>query len=80
MGKSLYEKVFERHVVGGFRRAAAAPHGAHLIHEVTSPQAFSMLSEAGLTVLMPERTFATVDHIIRRPASCVPMATPSPRR
>jgi len=38
--------------------------GLHLIHEVTSPQAFSMLSEAGLTVLMPERTFATVDHII----------------
>ena len=38
--------------------------GLHLIHEVTSPQAFSMLEERGLDVLFPNRTFATVDHII----------------
>jgi len=38
--------------------------GLHLIHEVTSPQAFSMLKERGLSVLRPDRTFATVDHII----------------
>jgi 3-isopropylmalate/(R)-2-methylmalate dehydratase large subunit len=38
--------------------------GLHLIHEVTSPQAFSMLEERGLKVLFPDRTFATVDHII----------------
>ena len=38
--------------------------GLHLIHEVTSPQAFSMLRDMGLRVRHPERTFATVDHII----------------
>ena len=36
----------------------------HYVHEVTSPQAFAMLRESGLPVLHPERTFATVDHII----------------
>ena len=38
--------------------------GRHLIHEVTSPQAFGMLREKGLPVRYPERTFATVDHIV----------------
>ena len=38
--------------------------GLHLIHEVTSPQGFQMLDDAGLPVLVPERTFATVDHIV----------------
>ena len=35
-----------------------------MIHEVTSPQAFQMIRERGLTVLYPNRTFATVDHIV----------------
>jgi len=65
MGKTLYEKVFERHAV---RQLGSGQYqlfmGLHLIHEVTSPQAFSMLEERGLSVLFPERTFATVDHII----------------
>ena len=38
--------------------------GTHLIHEVTSPQAFGMLRDLGLKVLYPQRTFATVDHIV----------------
>jgi 3-isopropylmalate/(R)-2-methylmalate dehydratase large subunit len=38
--------------------------GQHLIHEVTSPQAFEILRDRNLTVLHPERTLATVDHII----------------
>lgn len=65
MGKTLYEKVFEQHTV---RQLPSGQYqllmGLHLIHEVTSPQAFSMLEERGLDVLYPERTFATVDHII----------------
>jgi 3-isopropylmalate/(R)-2-methylmalate dehydratase large subunit len=65
MGKTLYEKVFENHAVA---ELASGQYqllmGLHLIHEVTSPQAFSMLDQRGLTVLMPARTFATVDHII----------------
>ena len=65
MGKTLYEKVFDLHTV---RQLPSGQYqllmGVHLIHEVTSPQAFSMLNERGLSVLFPERTFATVDHII----------------
>jgi 3-isopropylmalate/(R)-2-methylmalate dehydratase large subunit len=65
MGKTLYEKVFDSHTVG---RLPSGQYqlfmGLHLIHEVTSPQAFSMLEERKLKVLFPERTFATVDHII----------------
>jgi 3-isopropylmalate/(R)-2-methylmalate dehydratase large subunit len=38
--------------------------GTHLIHEVTSPQAFGMLRERGIPVKYPKRTFATVDHIV----------------
>jgi 3-isopropylmalate/(R)-2-methylmalate dehydratase large subunit len=65
MGKTLYEKVFDRHV------ARALPSGQyqlvmglHLVHEVTSPQAFSMLEERGIGLPYPGRTFATVDHIV----------------
>src|SRR5512139_3839220 len=65
MGRTLYEKVFDAHAV---RRLPSGQYqllmGLHLVHEVTSPQAFSMLRERGLRVLYPERTFATVDHII----------------
>jgi len=65
MGKSLYEKVFEKHAV---RKLDSGQYqllmGLHLIHEVTSPQAFAMLRDRGLTVPYPERTFATCDHIV----------------
>ena len=65
MGKTLYEKVFERHSVAVL---PSGQHqlfmGLHLLHEVTSPQAFSSLDERGLSVAYPERTFATADHII----------------
>jgi 3-isopropylmalate/(R)-2-methylmalate dehydratase large subunit len=65
MGKTLYEKVFDAHTV---RKLPSGQYqlfmGLHLIHEVTSPQAFNMLEERGLTVMFPERTFATVDHIV----------------
>src|SRR5262249_274252 len=58
-------KVFEAHSV---RKLESGQHqllmGLHLVHEVTSPQAFEMLRDRGLTVLHPERTFATCDHII----------------
>jgi len=63
--KNLYEKVWASHTVrdlpGGRTQLLI---GTHLIHEVTSPQAFGMLRDAGLPVRMPERTFATVDHIV----------------
>ncbi len=65
MAKTLYEKVWDAHAV------ATLPNGqtqlligTHLIHEVTSPQAFGMLRQLGLKVHRPDRTFATVDHIV----------------
>jgi 3-isopropylmalate/(R)-2-methylmalate dehydratase large subunit len=65
MGKTLYEKVFDRHTVAKLPSGQyQLLMGLHLVHEVTSPQAFSMLEERGLSVLHPERTFATVDHIV----------------
>lgn len=65
MGKTLYQKVWERHTVGTLPDGRTQLFIAtHFIHEVTSPQAFAMLRELELPVLHPERTFATVDHII----------------
>lgn len=65
MGKTLFEKVWDVHVVAQDPGAPAVLYvDAHLIHEVTSPQAFGMLRERGLKVRRPERTFATMDHAI----------------
>ena len=63
VGKTLAEKVWERHVV---HRAAGEPDllyaDLHLVHEVTSPQAFDGLRLAGRTVRRPDLTIATMDH------------------
>lgn len=65
MGKNLFDKVFERHTVATLDSGQIQLFiGLHLIHEVTSPQAFSLLRQRGLKVGYPQRTFATVDHII----------------
>ena len=65
MGKSLLDKVWAAHTVRELPSGQTQLFiGLHLIHEVTSPQAFQMMREQGLKVLFPERTFATVDHII----------------
>jgi len=65
MGKTLLDKVWEAHTVRILPSGQTQLFlGLHLIHEVTSPQAFQMLREAGLRVRFPERTFATIDHII----------------
>jgi 3-isopropylmalate/(R)-2-methylmalate dehydratase large subunit len=63
MPKTLFEKVWDRHVVtelpgGGFLLYI----DRHLVHEVTSPQAFDGLREKGRRVRRPDLTFATVDH------------------
>ena len=65
MGKTLFEKVWEAHSVKTLSNGQTQLLiGTHLIHEVTSPQAFGMLRERGLPVRFPKRTFATVDHIV----------------
>ena len=65
MGKSLFDKVWDRHKVTTLPSGQdQLLIGLHLIHEVTSPQAFAMLEDRRLQVLYPQRNFATVDHII----------------
>jgi len=63
MGRTLFEKVWERHIV---REEPGEPAllyiDLHLVHEVTSPQAFDGLRLAGRTVRRPELTVATMDH------------------
>ncbi len=63
--QNLFEKVWDAHAVGELQNGQTQLFvGRHLIHEVTSPQAFGMLREKNLPVRYPERTFATVDHIV----------------
>ena len=65
MGKTLLHKAWDQHTVRQVPSGQTQLFiGLHLGHEVTSPQAFQMLRERGLKVRMPERTFATVDHIV----------------
>lgn len=62
---TLFDKVWDAHTVGTLPSGQTQLFiGLHLIHEVTSPQAFAMLRERGLSVMFPERTVATVDHIV----------------
>ena len=74
---TLYDKVWDLH------RVAELPGGStqlfiglHLIHEVTTPQAFAGLRDLGLGVLHPERTVATVDHIVPTTSQARPFADP----
>jgi len=62
---TLYDKVWDRHRVTRLPTGQDQLFvGLHLVHEVTSPQAFGMLKERGQEVAFPERTHATVDHIV----------------
>jgi 3-isopropylmalate/(R)-2-methylmalate dehydratase large subunit len=62
--RTLFEKVWESHVVrdGGSGAPSVLYVDLHLVHEVTSPQAFTVLRERGLAVRRPDRTLATMDH------------------
>ena len=65
MKQTLFEKVWNKHAVRELPDGSTQLLvGTHLLHEVTSPQAFGMLRTLKLSVKYPERTFATVDHII----------------
>jgi 3-isopropylmalate/(R)-2-methylmalate dehydratase large subunit len=77
MGKTLFEKVWESHAVGTLDNGQTQLLiDTHLIHEVTSPQAFGMLRDLGLKVAYPDRTFATVDHIVPTDSQVSPFADP----
>src|SRR5678816_1416134 len=75
--KTLFDKLWEAHVV---RQANDEPTllyiDLHLIHEVTSPQAFEGLRQAGRRVRRPDLTFGTVDHNVPTTDRSLPIADP----
>src|SRR5580704_17829246 len=73
--QNLFNRVWDEHTVGTLASGQTQLFiGQHLIHEVTSPQAFQMLRDRGLSVMYPERTLATVDHIIPTLSQARPFA------
>jgi 3-isopropylmalate/(R)-2-methylmalate dehydratase large subunit len=64
-GRTLYDKIWASHTVEILPTGQTQLFiGLHLIHEITTAPAFDMLREKGMDVAFPERTFATVDHIV----------------
>ncbi len=75
--RTIVDKIWDDHVVDQDDGAPAVlAVDLHLVHEVTSPQAFSGLRARGLTVRHPERTVATADHSIPTHPRSLPMADP----
>src|SRR3982750_2453292 len=65
MAATLFQKVWDAHTVRTLPSGQTQLFvGLHLVHEVTSPQAFDMLRQSGWKVAFPDRTFATADHIV----------------
>lgn len=63
MGKTLFDKIWDAHVVKNLGGSTQILYiDRHLIHEVTSPQAFAGLEQRGIGVFRPEQTIATADH------------------
>mgnify|MGYP001448619560 FL=1 len=63
MGKTLFEKVWDNHVVDSIPNGPSIIYiDKHLIHEVTSPQAFAGLNKRNIKVFRPDKTIATADH------------------
>ncbi|MFY7879098.1 MAG: 3-isopropylmalate dehydratase large subunit [Lacibacter sp.] len=63
MGKTLFDKIWERHVVREIEGGPSVLYiDRHFIHEVTSPQAFAGLNARGVKVFRPQQTIATADH------------------
>ena len=63
MGKTLFDKIWEEHVVADLDSSISVIYiDKHLIHEVTSPQAFEGLKKRGIGVSRPKNTVATADH------------------
>src|SRR5215468_4575041 len=76
MPRTLFEKIWDNHIVTPEKEGvpAALYIDLHLVHEVTSPQAFSTLRERGLRVRRPDHTVATMDHSTPTTPRDVPIA------
>jgi 3-isopropylmalate/(R)-2-methylmalate dehydratase large subunit len=79
--KTLFEKVWDEHVVNQEPGQPALLYiDLHLVHEVTSPQAFEGLRTAGRKVRAPQRTYATQDHNVPTTDRSLPIADPDSAR
>jgi 3-isopropylmalate/(R)-2-methylmalate dehydratase large subunit len=75
--RTLFDRVWDTHVVQELSDGVALLYvDLHLVHEVTSPQAFAGLRNAGRGVRRPERTLATVDHNVPTGERSIPIADP----
>lgn len=75
MPKTLFQKIWDSHVVAEQPASPAVLYiDLHLVHEVTSPQAFTGLRQRGLKVRRPDKTLATMDHSIPTTPIEVPIA------
>jgi 3-isopropylmalate/(R)-2-methylmalate dehydratase large subunit len=77
MPKTIFEKIWDSHVVAQQPDSPAVLYiDLHLVHEVTSPQAFTGLRERGLIVRRPDKTVATMDHSIPTHDPSLPITDP----
>lgn len=72
MGKTRFQKIEAAHLVDLAKGKKALAVGLHIIHEVTSAQAFSAIRKMGLKVKRPENTFAVHDHVVNTGGSSEP--------
>ena len=76
-GRTLFDKVWDAHVVRTFDDGRTLLYiDRHLVHEVTSPQAFEGLRLTGRAVRRPDLTFATIDHNVPTTDRSQPIADP----
>src|SRR5215216_7436400 len=75
-GKTLFDKIWDTHVVREANGTTLLYVDLHLVHEVTSPQAFEGLRAAGRRVRRPDLTVATVDHNVPTTDRSLPLADP----
>src|SRR5487761_2752799 len=81
MGRTLYEKLWDAHVIPGDTGQLPLLYiDLHLVHEVTSPQAFDGLRLNGRAVRRPDRTIATADHNVPTDPISTPVSDPISRR
>ncbi|MDB5113209.1 MAG: 3-isopropylmalate dehydratase, large subunit, partial [Chloroflexi bacterium] len=80
MASTLFDKIWRRHLVHEDRGTALLYIDLHLVHEVTSPQAFESLRLAGRRVRRPDLTVATMDHNVPTTDPSLPVADLTAKR
>ena len=79
MGKTLFDKIWDQHVVASMEGTDVLYIDRHFIHEVTSPQAFSGLRQREIPVFRPQQTIATADHNVPTIDQHLPIQEPQSR-